>query len=571
MPGAVVALSLIVSSCGAGNEPREVADLVLTGGTVVTVNDAQPVAEALAIADGRILAVGSGAEIESLAGPETRVVDLAGRIAIPGFIEGHGHFLSLGNAKTILELGKANSWEEIVQMVADEVQRLEPGVAIRGRGWHQEKWDHPPDPAVEGSPVHHSLSAVSPVNPVLLTHASGHAAFANARALELAGLNAESPDPPGGQLVRDAAGQLTGMLRETAQRLVASAFSYDVPGVQGVEEWEATMRHLVELAGAEALAKGVTSFHDAGVPFDVIDLFRQLEEERALPVRLYVMVRRASLEELDRRLPDYRMVAEGNDFLTVRSIKKQIDGALGSHGAWLLAPYSDMPSSVGLVLEPEEEVRGTAEIAIRHGFQVNTHAIGDRANRRVLDIYEEVFEKNGGPADLRWRIEHAQHVDPADVGRFAQLGVIASMQSVHCTSDGPWVPKRIGDDRAEATGYLWRALLDSGAVVTNGTDVPVEDIDPLANFHAAVTRRMRTGGQFYPAQAMTREEALRSYTLANAYAAFEEDLKGSLEPGKLADVVVLSRDILTIPADEILETNVDYTIVGGEVRYERRP
>jgi hypothetical protein len=274
-------------------------------------------------------------------------------------------------------------------------------------------------------------------------------------------------------------------------------------------------------------------------------------------------------EELDRLLPRYRSTAEGDDYLVVRAIKRQIDGALGSHGAWLLEPYADLPRSTGLVLEPVEEIRRYAELAVRHGYQLAVHAIGDRANRAVLDVYEQAFARAGNPPNLRWRIEHAQHLDPADVPRFASLGVIASMQGIHCTSDAPWVLKRLGAARAESGAYLWRSLLASGAVISNGTDVPVESIDPLASFHASVTRRTANGDVFFPAQRMTREEALRSYTLSAAYAAFEEDRKGSLEPGKLADVVVLSRDILTVPEEEILDALVDLTLVGGKVRYLR--
>jgi hypothetical protein len=402
---------------------------------------------------------------------------------------------------------------------------------------------------------------------VLLGHASGHAAFANQKALEIAGLTRSSESPAGGELVHDEEGELTGLLRETAQRPVWAAAESSRADRSDAER-EAERRRLVELAGSEALAKGITSFHDAGASFEMIDFFRQLEEEDSLPVRLYVMVRHESNEEMDERLPAYRMEAAGNDFLTVRSIKRQIDGALGAHGAWLLEPYEDLPDSIGLVLEPEEEIRQTAEIAVRHGFQVNTHAIGDRANRRVLDLYEEVFSENGHPSDHRWRVEHAQHLHADDVQRFVELGVIAAMQGVHCTSDGPWVLKRLGESRAESGAYLWRELIDSGAIVTNGTDVPVEDIDPIASFYSSISRRMPNGETFYPEHRMSREEALRSYTLNNAFAAFEEEIKGSLEVGKLADLVVLSQDILTIPEEDIPTTRVDYTIVGGEVRYE---
>jgi hypothetical protein len=328
---------------------------------------------------------------------------------------------------------------------------------------------------------------------------------------------------------------------------------------------------MVELAGQEALSKGVTSFHDAGSSFADIDFFRRLEQEGALPIRLYAMVRRESNAAMAEQLAQYRMVAEGNDFLTVRAIKRQIDGALGSHGAWLLAPYEDLTTSSGLTLETPEDIEGTARLAIEHGYQLNTHAIGDRANRVVLDIYERVFREHPDRTDLRWRIEHAQHLDPADIPRFASLGVIAAMQGVHATSDGPWVPRRIGEERARTGAYVWRSLTDAGVVIGNGTDVPVEDIDPIASFYATVTRKTATGDVFFGEQRLTREEALRTYTLNNAIAAFEEELKGSIAPGKLADIVVLSQDILTVPEDRIRETKVDLTILGGQVKYERSP
>ncbi len=550
------------------SEPREAADLVLDNGKVVTVASGLPQAESIALRGAKILAVGSREEISRHIGPGTEVVDLAGRLAIPGFIEGHGHFMSLGRAKMILDLTTAESWESIVAQVAEAAAGAKPGEWILGRGWHQEKWNAPPEPAVEGNPVHDTLSAASPENPVYLTHASGHASFVNARAMELAGIDADSPDPPGGELVRKAGGEPTGLLRETAQRLVRAAIERSRAELtEG--ELEAERRRQVELAGAEALAKGVTSFHDAGVGFDNIDFLRVLEDEGALPIRLYAMVRFASNEEMAEKLPLYRSEAGDDDYLVVRSIKRQIDGALGSHGAWLLEPYEDLPESVGLVLEPEEDIRRTAELAIEHGYQVNTHAIGDKANRRVLDIYEEVFATAEETGDRRWRIEHAQHLHPDELDRFPELGVIASMQGVHCTSDAPWVLKRLGAERAESGAYMWRSLLDRGVVINNGTDVPVEDIDPIASFYSTVTRKTADGEAFYPAQAMTREEALHSYTLAGAYAAFEEDLKGSLEPGKLADVVVLSKDILTVPDDEIRTAVVDLTVVGGEIRYRR--
>lgn len=274
-------------------------------------------------------------------------------------------------------------------------------------------------------------------------------------------------------------------------------------------------------------------------------------------------------DQILRDIERVHMIGFGDDHLTVRAIKRQIDGALGTRGAWLLAPYSDLPSTSGSVTEPVADIEKTAQIAIAHDFQLCVHAIGDRANREVLDIYQRTFAAHPEKTDLRWRIEHAQHLDPLDIPRFAKLGVIASMQAVHCTSDGPMVIPRLGEKRAAEGAYVWRSLMNAGAHVTNGTDAPVEDVSPIANFYAAVTRKMKNGQAFYPAQKLTRMEALRSYTVENAYAAFEEKIKGRLKPGMLGDITVLSKDILTIAEDDILKTEVEYTIVGGKVAYQR--
>ena len=555
---------------GCGPQPPDIggpADLVLLGGRVVTVDPDHPEAEAVAVRNGRIAAVGTTAEIEATAGPDTEVIQLEGRLAIPGFIEGHGHFMGVGDAQMILKLGEADNWNRIVDMVAEAVAEAPEGGWIDGRGWHQEKWDEVPGGAVQGLPHHLGLSEISPQNPVLLRHASGHAAFANALAMELAGIDRSTPDPPGGTIVRDAEGNATGALREAAQRLVARARDRAM-AERSDEEQRAELELQLELAAEESLRKGVTSFQDAGSSFEMISFFKEMAEAGRLPIRLYVMVRGQSNEELDARLPDFLMTNQADGFLTVRSIKRQVDGALGAHGAWLLAPYDDMPSSDGLVLEEVRDIEETARIAINHGFQVNTHAIGDRGNREILDVYERAFAEAGvDGADLRFRIEHSQHIHPDDIPRFGELGVIASMQAVHATSDGPWVPEKLGDERARTGAYVWRSLLDSGAVVTNGTDAPVEDVDPIPSYFATVTRELPDGTRFYPEQALTREEALYSYTMAAAWSAFEEDVKGSLTPGKYADIVVLSKDILTVPDEEIRDAKVAITIVGGEVAY----
>ncbi len=539
---------------------QDAADLVLRNGKIVTVDPNNPEAQALAARGGLVMAVGSNEDVSPYIGSTTEVIDLEGALAIPGFIEGHAHFMGIGSAQMQLKLGVARSWDEIVQDVKNAVEESESGVWISGRGWHQEKWDEVPENAVDGTPTHHTLSAVSPDNPVVLRHASGHAAFVNAKAMELAGLDAETGDPPGGTIVKDADGNPTGMLRETAQRLVRAPSDW----VDSVE------RRKVELASREILSKGITSFQDAGSSFATIDLLKTMAEEGNLDLRLWVMIGESN-ESLAVKLPHYKMINVGDQRLTVRAIKRAIDGALGSHGAWLLEPYSDMPETSGLNTTPPEVISETAELAIRHGFQLCVHAIGDRGNRETLDLYERALEANPDKTDLRWRIEHSQHLHPDDIPRFGALGVVASMQGIHCTSDGPWVAPRLGDKRAEEGAYPWRTLLETGAVVSNGTDAPVEDVDPIESFYATVTRRMKANGElFYPEQRMTRQEALHSYTLAGAWAAFEEDIKGSLEVGKLADVTVLSKDIMTVPEDEILEAKVLYTIVGGSVKYEGR-
>jgi len=566
-------------SCAQQKEP---ADLVLMNGKVVTVDEAKPEAQALAVQGDIIVAVGSNRHLKPYINQATKVIDLEGKLAIPGFIDAHGHFASLGESKLKLDLMKVQNWDKIVALVEEAVKKAEPGEWILGRGWHQEKWDKSPDPNVDGLPFHHSLSKISPDNPVLLTHASGHASFANAIAMELAGITKKTPNPPGGEVVKDSTGNPIGIFRETAQRLLRRPIYTFRETAQGLlrrpmshyveertdEERRAEQRKVIELAVQECLSKGVTSFHDAGASFDTIDLFKELAEEGALGIRLYVMVRDSN-KRTKELLPEYKIIGLGENHLTVRAIKRSLDGALGPHGAWLLEPYTDLPSSVGLNTTPIEEIKEAAQIAIENSFQVCVHAIGDRANRETLDIFEEAFKSHPDKKDLRWRIEHSQHLHPDDILRFGQLSVIASMQGVHCTSDGPWVIKRLGEKRAEEGAYVWQKLMKSGAIICNGTDVPVEDVDPIACFYATASRKLKDGTVFYPDQRMSREEALRSYTLNSAYAAFEEDIKGSLTPGKLADIIVLSRDIMTIPEDEILTAEVLYTIVGGKIMYQK--
>ncbi|HYB93992.1 MAG TPA: amidohydrolase [Vicinamibacterales bacterium] len=561
------ALLLVMGLASTSQPVVEPATMVLRNGKVVTVDPAMPEAQAIAIRGDRIAAVGTNDAIQRYIGPATQVIDLNGQLAIPGLIESHGHFMGLGQSKMNLDLMDAKSWDEIVSMVAAAVKQAQPGEWILGRGWHQEKWISVPKPNVEGFPFHDTLSRVSPDNPVYLTHASGHASFVNASAMAAAGITASTQNPSGGEILKDVQGRPIGLLRETASGLATRALDA-WRAKKTAEERDRDARRQIELAVRAALEAGVTSFHDAGANFNTIDLFKQVASEGKLGVRLWVMVRDSN-DNLRNKLPQYKAVGLNNHHLTIAAIKVTADGALGSRGAWMLAPYDDSPSSSGLPTTPIESIVETTRIAIDNGVQLCVHAIGDRANREVLNAYERAFKTRPDLNDLRWRIEHAQHISTVDIPRFGRLGVIAAMQGIHATSDAPYVLARLGATRAEEGAYVWQKLMNTGAVIANGTDVPVERIDPMANFHATITRKTASGSVFYGNQKMSRPEALKSYTWNGAFAAKEETLKASLTAGKLADITVLSKDIMTVPEDEILSTRVTYTIVGGKVAYSR--
>ncbi|HUR34963.1 MAG TPA: amidohydrolase [Vicinamibacterales bacterium] len=543
------------------------ADLVLTNGKIVTVEDAQPDVQAMAVNGDTITALGSNAEIQRFVGPGTKVIDLQGALATPGIMEAHAHFTGVGDAARNLKLATATTWDDIVRMVGEAAARARPGEWIIGRGWHQEKWTSAPSPNVDGFPVHAALTRVSPDNPVWLTHASGHAGFANAKAMELARIARATPDPPGGVILRDRAGNATGLFNERAQGLISDALAKSRAG-RTPAEVEADLRVQIDLASREALSKGITTVTDAGSPPLTIEVVKKMVDERKLPVRVWMMIRETP-DRLDVDMPKYRMVNYGDKRFSVRAVKRTMDGALGSRGAWMLEPYADLPATRGLNTDTPGDIRETAALAAKHDYQVAVHAIGDRANREALDIFEETFARlrKDGKA-LRWRIEHAQHISAADIPRFGRLGVIASMQGVHATSDAPYVLARLGPRRAEEGAYVWQKLMKSGAIIANGTDAPVEDIDPIASFYASVSRRTKDGTLFFPEQRMTRMEALRSYTINVAFAEFDEQIKGSLKPGKLADVTVFSKDLLTIPEQEIPSAQVLFTIVGGAVAYQ---
>jgi len=568
---ATATLALTASACttaGDSADTADTADLVLRGGRVVTVDEALPEAQAVAIRGDRILFVGSDSEVEAYTGRETEVIDLAGRLAIPGFIEGHGHLMGLGQSRLQLDLMATASYQDLIDLVAEAVAGAQPGEWIVGRGWHQSKWDPAPDPAVRGFQTHHALSEVSPDNPVLLRHASGHASFANALAMELAEVNADTPDPAGGEIIRDEAGKPTGIFVETASGLVSAAYGTSRDSMTTEDLQAESMRALL-LAQEEAFSKGVTSFQDAGVGVGTLEMYRRAIDDGDLKLRVWAMVS-ASIPNLAEVLPAVRVVGYGENRLTVRAIKAYSDGALGSRGAWLLDPYDDDPGNTGHNTVPLEEIEAVARLALEHEYQLCTHAIGDRANQAVLDIYATVFAEMPDDAkDARFRIEHSQILDPYDVPRFADHGVVAAMQGIHAISDGPWTPERLGEQRTLDRAFQFRDLIDAGVTVMNGTDTPVEDVNPIPSYYGTVVGRMNNGEVLNPDQLMTRMEGLEAYTINAAYGAYEEFSKGSITPGKLADIVVLSQDILEIPDDEILDTRVDVTVVGGEVVYTR--
>ncbi len=563
---AIVAVVLVFAASIRCQGQERAADLVLMGGNIYTVDAAQPKAEAIAMFRGRIVAVGANDSIKPYIGDETKVVDLDGKFAMPGFIEGHAHFVGLGESMMMLNLHQAKTWDDIVEQVAEAAKTTPPGEWIVGRGWHQSKWEQPPSPNVDGYPTDDAINKVTPDHPVLLTHASGHMSFANGYAMRLAGVDNKTANPAGGEIVKDESGRPVGVFRETAQGLVGRAKAI-ADGKRSVEERAEYESRAVELASKECLRKGITSFQDAGSSLETVESLKRFADKGKLGVRLWVMIRDSN-SRMEGRLARYKMIGYANDFLTVRALKRSIDGALGAHGAWLISPYDDMPMSSGLETATVASVTATAELGIKNDFQVCVHAIGDRDNREVLDIYEKLFEAHPSNIPRRWRIEHAQHLHPDDIPRFGKLGVIASMQAVHCTSDAIFVPTRLGMRRSKEGAYVWKSLMNSGAIVTNGTDAPVEDVNPIDSFYASVTRRLSDDVTFFPEEAMTREEAIASYTIDCAYAAFEETLKGSLVPGKLADIVVLSNDLITCPENEIKQTKVVMTIVDGKIVYQ---
>ena len=563
----VVTFLLVLTAC---TSPRkQSATLLIYGGPIYTVDSTQAMVEAVATKDNIILFAGSLAEAEQYKTDSTQLIDLAGKTMTPGLIEGHGHFMGLGYNELNLDLINTTSYQQIIDAVAEKVKTAQPGEWITGRGWHQSKWVEMPEETVNGFQTHDMLSAVSPDNPVYLKHASGHAGFANAKAMEIAGLQILSKEGidqfevVGGEVMRDPLGRPTGIFNERAQSLISKHIPKSTPE-QDIKAFEQAI--------AACHRHGITGFHDAGIGKKTIALYEEMKSGGKMNIRLYGMLTGWDKELLSEWYEKGPMI-DPDHLMTIRSVKLNCDGALGSRGAWLLEAYTDRPGHFGHETLPMSYVEETALNGLQHGFQVCSHAIGDRANKEILDRYEAAFTNMPDATnDHRFRIEHAQHLHPDDIPRFAELRVIPAMQAVHLSSDRSWAIDRLGEKRIKEGAYMWQSLLQSGVPIVNGTDVPVEPLNPIASLYASVSRKTLQGtpeGGYEPAEKMTREQALRSYTLDAAYGAFEEEIKGSITVGKLADFTIYNQDIMEVTEDKFLDTEVVMTIFDGKVVYSK--
>ena len=534
------------------------ADTLVVSGTIYTADDANTQVEAVVIEDGRFTFVGDLATAQSKAGEDHRHVALGTATAYPGFIESHGHLSSLGESITNLDLNGVDSYQTIVGMVADAAAKASPGQVIKGRGWHQSKWSKEPSVTVDGFPTHRSLSEVSPNNPVFLGHANGHTALVNQAAMDALNLNYNTPTPDGGVIVKDGKGDPTGILHENAVDLAYPLIALSIDSAKAA----------ILAAQDHAFRWGITNFHDAGAGSTDIEAQRVLDASGDLKLRVYTMV-----SAQDEALTDYWLarppvIADDDSRLTIRSFKAVMDGALGSRTAWLHQPYTDDPGTSGVQTFDENRLVDIMNRSNAHGWQINTHAIGDKANTVVLDAIDKATLTQ---RDHRSRIEHSQHLLPSDIERFSTLGVIASIQAIHMSSDRPWAIDRLGKERIESGAYVWRDLLNAGVNIANGTDVPVEPINPIANFYASVARKTLKGlpdDGYEIGQKLSRHETLKSMTLWNAYAAFEEAEVGSISVGKRADMTVTDQNLMTVDETKILATKPVMTIVGGEIVYQ---
>lgn len=541
--------------CGLSRSAWAAPDVVFVNGSILTMDAAQPVVRALAIQDGKIVALGDEARIKAQATARTRIVDLKGVTLMPGFIESHGHLWGLGRKSLILDLSGVSSLSAIQNKIAERIKTLKSDEWLIGRGWDQNLWKD------KKFPTAHDIDVISPKNPVFLTRVDGHAAWANSLAMKKAQVSATTADPQGGRIIRDSQGNPSGVFVDEAMSLVERV----MPAMSAAEK-----RRAIELGMKEAVAQGVTTFHDAGVGEDIVAIYEDLAARHALPLRLFVMLD-GSDEALLNKYFSKGPVNVG-DMLHVRGVKLMADGALGSRGAALLQDYADEAGHKGLLILDEARITAITQRALAAGYQVATHAIGDRANHMVLNAYEKALRVSGVNGDkARLRVEHAQILAPEDVPRFAKLGVIASMQPIHAPSDSPWAIDRLGKDRFLQRAYVWRRVLNAKAHLAAGSDTPIEPISPLWGMHAFVTRADAHGQPeqgWNPAEALTLDEAMRAYTVEGAYAGFMETKTGQLKKGYAADLVVLDRDIKKISPAELRRTKVIMTMSQGRMVYQ---
>jgi len=555
-----LALLLVALSLISINSKVETADIVFENGNIYTASDAQPHAEAIAVKGGRIVFVGSNADAKKFEGAGVRVVDLKGHTVLPGMTDAHYHLIGVGFREMTLNLEGTASLEDFLTKVKARVDQAKPGEWVTGRGWIETFWKPPV------FPTRQDLDRVSPANPVFLRRADGHGAVANSAALKIAGIDRNTPSPFGGEISKDKSGEPNGMLLDNAQALVTKHIP--APTAEDTER-------AVLLGVERSIRLGWCEIQDPGGSYDDVALYKKLYQEGKIKLRIYKAVY-GPTKDSARLLKEGTSVGNFDNRFTLRTIKVVFDGALGSRGAALLEPYSDKPDTSGFLTQKPEELLPMFEEALRRGIQVQTHAIGDRANRIILDLYEQAFK--AVPPDQRkipnprWRVEHAQIVNPTDLPRFAKLGVIPSMQPSHAIGDLHFATARLGIKRLEGA-YAWQSFIKSGVIVPGGSDAPVERGEPMIEFYAAVARKdMKgfSGEGWHPEERVSREQALKMFTLWPAMAAFEEKIKGSIEVGKLADLTVLSADILKIPEMDILKTECLMTVIGGEIVYEKR-
>ncbi len=559
----LVAVLVIVSAFPFSSDAQksEPAELVFKNGTIYTANQRQPTAEAVAVRGGRIVFVGSNGDAQKYIGASTRVIDLTGKTMLPGLTDAHHHLSGVGFREMTLNLEGVNSLEEFLAKVKARVDEKRPGEWVTGRGWIETFWKPPV------FPTRWDLDKISPNNPVFLDRADGHGAIANSQALKIAGVDKNTASPFGGEISKDKqTGEPNGMMLDAAQDLVQR----HIPAITAADAERA-----VFLGVQRDVQLGWTQVQDPGGSYAEVEIFKKLHDEGKIKLRIYKALS-APGAEAQRLMRDGAIIGADDYHLTVRTLKLYADGSLGSRSAALLQPYSDKPETSGFLTIKEADLQPLLEEALRKGIQIETHAIGDRGNRFILDQYEKAM--NAVPKsewkikEPRWRVEHSQIVNPADIPRFAKLGVIPSMQPSHAIGDLHFAPSRLGIDRL-AGAYAWQSFIKSGSIVPGGSDAPVERGEPMIEFYAAVARKdMKgfSGPGWHPEEAATREQALNMFTIWPAYAAFEEKLRGSIEVGKFADFTVLSADIMKIPEMEILKTRCLMTVIGGEIVYEEK-